>query len=224
MERVEIYHTLDGALSEPRMGRLYSKVRTLFAEHRGISHDWDHVKRIVMNAARLATEEGADLGIVLAAAILHDIGFITNPAEPKRHNIHGAAACIGYLTEWGEVERRAISACILKHKGKYPGYNGPEPESLEEKVLCDADQVDKFGWVGLLQVVKVYAEYGAARYKNFDTLIGLAEGLDEAAHIELYTAAGRRMAEELREPSLAEASRLAKAELSFYEDWEEPST
>jgi|GEM_PF-685071 len=223
MERSEVYGALDSALAEPRLARLYSKVRDIFTAHRGISHDWDHVKRVFVNAARLATEEGANVGIVLAAALLHDIGFITNPTEPKKHNIHGAEACVEYLAEWDEGERKTIASCILKHKGKFPGYAGLEPETLEERVLCDADQVDKFGWVGLLQVVKVYAEYGAARFKNFDTLSGLTDGLNEAAHIELYTDAAKRMASARRGPSLAEASRIAKEELSFYEEWKEPS-
>lgn len=222
MEKKEVYDILDEVLAEPRFARLYASARKLFSGLR-ISHNWEHVVRVTLNAARLAAEEGADRGIVIAAALLHDIGFITNPEEPKQHNVHGAAACLAYLSEWSGEDRRKIAACILKHKGKYPGYASPEPESLEEKVVCDADQVDKFGWIGLLQVVKVYAEYGAAGYKNFDTLHGLADGLDEAGHIELYTDSARRMAARLREPSYAEASRLAKAELSFYEGWKEPS-
>jgi uncharacterized protein len=214
---------LDAALSEPRLGRLYATARDLFLAHRGLSHDWDHVKRVLINAARFTAEERARRDIVIPAALLHDIGFLTNPKEPKQHHVHGAEGCIAYLGEWNPEDRRVIAGCILKHKGKFPGYTGMEPQSLEEKVLCDADQIDKFGWVGLLQVVKVYAEYGAALFKNFDTLAGLADGLEEASHIELYTEAGRRMAAELAEPSLAEASRRAKAELRLYEEWSGPA-
>ncbi len=220
MNNQEAYRILKNLLKEPRLGKLYSTMKTRY-EGLKISHNWEHIMRVTLNAVVLGTEEHANLSLVIAAALLHDIGFITNPSEPKRHNEYGAAACHSYLTEWSEAERKKISDIILKHKGKYPGYMAYEPSSLEEKVLCDADQIDKFGWVGLLQVIKVYDEYGSLGYKNFDTLRGLAEGIEEASHIELYTDAAKKMAETRREPSYHEVSKAILAELAFYEGWQE---
>lgn len=218
MNNNEAYITLKNLLAEPKLEKLYSTIKTKYQGLK-ISHNWEHIMRVTLNAVVLGTKEGANLGLVIPAALLHDIGFITNPTEPKKHNEYGAIACYSYLTEWNESEQKKISDIILKHKGKYPGYTAYEPSSLEEKVLCDADQIDKLGWIGLLQVIKVYAEYGSLGYKNFDTLRGLAEGLEEAAHIELYTDAAREKAESLREPSYHEISSAVLAELSFYEGW-----
>ena len=155
----------------------------------------------------------------MAGAILHDIGFVLVPAEPKKHDIHGATGCHAFLDEWTPVQREAIARCILRHKGRFPGYSSGEPETLEEKVVCDADQVDKFGWVGLLQVVKVDAEYGYKGVEKFKTLAGLADGLAEAGSMHLYTESARRFARERAEPDVARAAARLKEELALYQGW-----
>jgi uncharacterized protein len=220
MENHEVYKILKKILNEPRIARLYDTMKDKYQGLK-ISHNWEHIMRVVLNAVVIGTEEGADLPIVITAALLHDIGFITNPSEPKKHNEYGAMDCLPYLNEWTNEEKKMISNIILKHKGKYPGYTAYEPVSLEEKVLCDADQVDKFGWIGLMQVIKVYAEYGTIGYRNYDTMRGLAEGIEEASHIELYTGSARKMAEKLREPSYHEVSQAILKELSFFEGWKD---
>lgn len=218
MEDQQVYTILEEILKEPRLARLYE---TMKAKYQGlkISHNWEHIMRVALNAIVIGTEEGADLSTVITAALLHDIGFISHPTEPKKHNEYGARECFLYLNEWTDKETKVISDIILKHKGKYPGYTAYEPSTLEEKVLCDADQVDKFGWIGLMQVVKVYAEYGTIGYKNYDTMHGLADGIEEASHIELYTNSAKRMAEKLKNPSYHEVSQAILKELGFYEGW-----
>ena len=217
MDYASVYADLDRILEAPRFARLYGEVKAKFLANEGIGHNWEHVRRVVINAAHLCREEKADPNIVMAAAILHDIGFMLVPSEPKRHHLHGASGCLTYLGDWPLAERQAISKCILKHKGRYPGYSGPEPETLEEKVLCDADQVDKFGWVGLLQALKVYAEYGHMGMERFKTLAGLADGLSEAGRIHRYTESAKRFALERAEPDLTRASLRLKEELAFYQ-------
>jgi hypothetical protein len=218
-EQAVAYAELDRVLGMPRFARLYEDVRTRFLAIQGIGHNWEHVRRVVINAALLCRQEGADPDIVLAAAILHDIGFVLVPAEPKKHDVHGAAGCHAFLSDWTPAQREAIARCILKHKGRFPGYQSGEPETLEEEVVCDADQVDKFGWVGLLQVVKVYAEYGTRGMERFQTLAGLADGLSQATGIHLYTESARRFVADRAEPDLARAAARLKEELSLYLGW-----
>jgi uncharacterized protein len=219
MDYASVHAELDRLLEAPRLARLYEQVRARFLPVEGIGHNWEHVRRVVVNASLLCKEERADPEIVMPAAILHDIGFVLVPEEPKKHPLHGAAGCRAFLDEWLPEQREAIARCILKHKGRYPGYSGDEPETLDEKVVCDADQVDKFGWVGLLQVVKVYAEYGAKGMERFKTLAGLADGLEQAGEIHLYTESAKRFALDRAEPSLAGAASRLREELSLYLGW-----
>lgn len=206
---------------EPRLRDLYQAVRSAFESRGPSAHGWEHVRRVIVNAAYIGREEKADMSIVMPAIILHDIGFVTNPDEPKRHPEHGARECHTFLTAWDEESRDKIARCILVHKAAYPGYRNMEPETLEEKVVCDADQLDKFGWIGLIQMVKVYAEYGSQGIERYQSIPGIVDGLRHLSSISLFTETGRRRAEELRGPEHLETARKLEDELDLSEGWNE---
>jgi HD superfamily phosphodiesterase len=215
-----VYRTLDAKLAEERYRTLYARMRDDFAKTNNIAHNWEHVRRVIVNAVYIALQEDADMDIVLPSIILHDLGYATNPEEPKKHPQNGAEKCYDYLDAWQPADRDLISDCILKHKGNYPGY-GVEPESLEEKVVCDGDQVDKFGWVGFMQMVKVYVEYGVRGHKQYSTLAGLAEAITHQQSIVLYTDTGKDFARRMQGPDTINVSEILTAELAPYENWKE---
>ncbi len=221
MEQQKIYDELNSLLSQPRLRKLYRKVEEEFREQDAIGHNWEHVRRDILNAVYIGGKENADMEIVMPAIILHDIGYVTHNHDPKNHPINGSHECIRFLCEWTTEQRVLISACILKHKGKFPGFEHSEPETLEEKVVCDADQIDKFGWVGFMQIIKVYVEYAELGNKRFKTLKGLAKGMKNQTSICLYTETGKQLAAERTEPDFASISAKIEQELNFYEDWKE---
>ncbi len=53
-------------ISEDEARRLY--------EQSGSGHDFDHILRVTHLARRIGAAEGADLRVVVTAALLHDIG------------------------------------------------------------------------------------------------------------------------------------------------------
>ena len=222
MEIEGIYKELNRRLEEPRLRKLYRSVRTVYREADPIAHNWEHIRRDLLHALWIGLEEGADMGIVLPAAILHDLGYITHPHDPRNHPVHGSRECFRFLEDWSGEEQEKISACILKHKGKYPEFEHEQPETLEEKVVCDADQVDKFGWVGFMQMTKVYTEYGyRMNIQKYKTLAGLAEALTHIQGVCLYTETAKRLAAERREPDFLEISRKLLEGLTLYENWKE---
>jgi len=74
MEPPKIYEELNRRLDEPRLGKLYRAVRSAFNDKNPIAHNWEHVRRDILNAVEIGLEEGADMDIVLPAIILHDLG------------------------------------------------------------------------------------------------------------------------------------------------------
>ncbi len=222
MNQETVYATLDTMLAQPRLRNLLTTVRSAFEAQGSIGHGWEHVRRVIVNAAWIGPLEHADMDIVMPAIILHDIGFITNPDEPKKHPEHGARECRRFLDGWTEDQQEQISQCILKHKAAYPGYGGLEPATREEKVVCDADQLDKFGWIGVTQMVKVYVEYGINGLERYKHLSGIVEGLRHLSEIRLYTETGRRIAAERSEPDHLATARALENELALSENWREP--
>ena len=215
------YQIANTLLSEPRMERLYHTARELFRPMDRAAHNWEHVERVILNSVAVGVPENADMSIVMAATILHDLGYVTNPEDPPNHPINGAERCYEHLGEWTPADRDAIAQCIMKHKGAYPGYSF-FPETLEERVVCDADQLDKFGWVGFIQMVKVYVEHGSKGRAPYHTLAGIAEGMTHLDAIEFYTRTARDLAADRTEPDTQAVAAAFRNELRFYEEWNRP--
>ena len=222
MKQKKIYAELSRLLLEPGVQKLYQTVEAAFKAQDSFAHNWEHVRRDIVNSVEIGLEEGADMDIVMPAIILHDIGYVTHPQEPEQHPLNGSRECFRFLDAWTPEQRKRISSCILTHKGKFPGFEHSEPETMEEKVVCDADQVDKFGWIGFIQVIKVFVEHGTKGYDLYKTFPGMAEALKRRKSIILYTETGKRLAAERREPDFMDISEKLTRELSLYEEWKEP--
>jgi uncharacterized protein len=110
-------------------------------------HDFSHVLRVYRMAETLAKKEGADLEIVRAAALLHDAASASG-SDKVRMDHHEAAAIFAekVLTEEGwEADRiKAVQYCILTHRFR----DERPPNTIEAKVLFDADKLDAIGAIG----------------------------------------------------------------------------
>jgi uncharacterized protein len=115
-------------------------------------HDFDHVLRVYRMAERLAEAEGADMEIVRAAALLHDAEGAT-PGHASRADHHHAsaefAAQVLAAEGWDTGRIASVQHGIRAHR-----YRGTEtPESLEAKVLFDADKLDVLGAIGAARAI-----------------------------------------------------------------------
>lgn len=118
-------------------------------------HDFDHVMRVYRVAEKIAQAEGADLQIVRTAALLHDSrGSAPGNAGEVRaeHHITSAAFAEEVLSKkgWPQESIAAVQHCILAHR--FRGEENP-PETLEAKVLFDADKLDVLGAIGAARTV-----------------------------------------------------------------------
>jgi uncharacterized protein len=177
-------------------------------------HDFDHVLRVYKLATRLAQLEGADTEIVQAAALLHDADNHEDPESQGcgRDDHHQASAAFAgkLLLKEGWLPERiaAVQHCIVAHRFR-DQLN--EPETIEAMVLFDADKLDAIGAIGVARAVAYAARANQPIYTEPSeqfVLDGLKEpGENHSAYHEfifklakikdhLYTASGKRMAEE----------------------------
>ena len=180
-----------------RIKKLHDSVHDAFMERGPLAHNWDHVYRDTINAVWIGEAEGADMDIVLPAILLHDIGFLYDP-NPLHHHVVGSEKCHEWLFEWSDEDKAKIAGCIKSHKGKYPGFDF-EPESIEARVVHDADLIEKAGWIGILQGVRTFAEFGETgldKYKDCRTLHGIVNRIARFKTATFYTKTGETLAAE----------------------------
>jgi len=173
------------------------------------THDFDHVLRVLALAERIGRAEGADLKIVRAATLLHDVGRAMDEAAGRDHAAFGAEYVWEILAAHPAAQVKAVSHAIAAHRFR----TGPAPETLEAQVLFDADKLDAIGAVG---VARAFA-YGGARGQRLwapteevDVARWMEEGDDPDTHTpvhefivklsrlkdRLFTPTGRAIAEE----------------------------
>ena len=135
-------------------GRSYRVMEDYMLSCMGDSaHDKEHVYRVLYNAMIIAKSEGgADHDVLIAACLLHDIGRKEQFADPACcHAEVGAQKAYRFLIDQGYPEAYAqqVSQCILTHRFRK---NRP-PESLEAKILFDADKLDVVGAMGIARTL-----------------------------------------------------------------------
>jgi uncharacterized protein len=113
-------------------------------------HGFDHVLRVYRMAERLARAESADIKIVRAAALLHDV----KPEETGRqdHQIGSAnfARQILLAENWEEKDISAVEHCIRSHRFRD---RKESPATLEAQILFDADKLDAIGAIGVARAI-----------------------------------------------------------------------
>ncbi len=123
------------------------------------AHGFDHVMRVYTLAERIGRAEGADMRVLLTAALLHDLAR----GEPD-HHLHSAEQARALLANEPKAFVDAVAHCIEAHRFR----TGPEPQTLEAKILQDADKLDAIGAVGIARVFAHAGHRGTALWAPLD--------------------------------------------------------
>ncbi len=114
-------------------------------------HDFDHVMRVYKNTQKLCKQEKVNEKLVLCAALLHDI--VSYPKSDKRSkmsSIESAKKSKHLLKKYNFTPEEIIiiSDAIRDHSFS----QNKIPETLEGKILQDADRLDALGAIGIARV------------------------------------------------------------------------
>lgn len=187
-------------------------------------HGFSHIERVYHLCEHIGKIEGANLEIVLTAALLHDVASSDTNAEHRRnHHLYSAEFAENWLGEhgWQREDIAAVSHCIRAHRFRD---ENEMPQSLEAKVLFDADKLDSIGAVGVARAIAYAAQHGNPFYEQPSSQFlkdgGYAEGERHSAFHEywfklrnirqrLLTATGMVMAEDRHKTMVDYFERLA---------------
>jgi uncharacterized protein len=115
------------------------------------SHDFSHVLRVLAMAEKIAVAEGADLEVVIPAALFHDtVVYPKNSPQSLNETEESAVAAGELLAIVGGYPKEKISlvqACIRECSFT----KGLTPSSKESAVLQDADLLESTGAIAILR-------------------------------------------------------------------------
>ena len=117
------------------------------------AHDKEHIYRVLYNALEIAkAESDVDYDILIAACLLHDIGRKEQFENPSLcHAMVGGEKAYRFLTEHGFDSGFAgqVKTCIQTHRFR----KSDPPQSVEAKILFDADKLDVSGAIGIARTL-----------------------------------------------------------------------
>jgi uncharacterized protein len=134
------------------------------------AHDLEHVYRVI-NLCKILTqnERNVNWEILSIAALMHDIARVYEDKDPTGqtdHAILGAQKAADYLqeTELSPDTIGAIRHCIESHRYR----SGLAPQTIEGKILFDADKLDVIGAIGIARSFALTGQYGEPFYAEVD--------------------------------------------------------
>ena len=131
------------------------------------AHDPQHIERVVLNTRHLAAVEDLALDILIPAAYLHDCVHVpkNSPQRSQASRLAADRALVflqeqSYPAEYLDAIHHAITAHSFSAK--------ITPETIEAKVLQDADRIDALGAIGLSRCLMLGGHMGSLLYNPND--------------------------------------------------------
>ncbi len=112
-------------------------------------HGMEHVNRVANIASNIAQKEKANIELATAIALLHDVDDYKIFGDEYAENLINTKNILEKTTFTEEEKNIVISA--MKTIGYSKRLAGIVPQSIEAKVVSDADMIDAIGAVGLLR-------------------------------------------------------------------------
>jgi uncharacterized protein len=115
------------------------------------AHDFAHIMRVYKNAQNICKQEKANEKLVLSAVLLHDIVFYPKSNKlSKLSSIESAkkSKLILRKYDYSKKEIIIISDAIRDHSFSQK----KTPQTIEGKILQDADRLDALGAIGIARV------------------------------------------------------------------------
>lgn len=181
------------------------------------AHDPAHIERVVRTARRLAAVEGARMEVVIPAAWLHDCVVVPKDAPERRQASRMAAErAVGWLQEAGypAAYLPAIAHAIAAHSfsARIP------PETIEARVVQDADRLDALGAIGIARCLMLGGALGRPLYHPDEPLPRHRPPDDGRYTLDHFYAKLLTLADTMQTPSgRAEARRRTRHMQAFLE-------
>lgn len=192
-------------------GRARARMAALWKGASDGAHDLGHLDRVWKSCRLIALDEpGADGDVLAVAAYFHDaVNLPKDSPDRAQASRRSADLAVRELAAMGfDAGRLAtVHHAIAAHSFSA----GIAPETVEARILQDADRLEALGAIGLARMFLIAGQMGGGLFHAADPL-AMERALDDRRyaldHLEvklfpvaaaMQTATGRRMAEERAE-------------------------
>jgi len=127
------------------------------------AHDEQHIYRVLYYALDIASYFELDKDVLIASALLHDIGRNAQFKNQKLdHALVGSKMAYEYLIgqKWPDKKAEHVKDCISTHRYR----NDKEPVTIEAKILFDSDKLDATGTLGIARTLAYKGIVGEPLY------------------------------------------------------------
>ncbi|TLY01262.1 MAG: HD domain-containing protein [Thaumarchaeota archaeon] len=145
---------------------------------RDSAHDFQHIKRVYKNAEVIGRREGADMKILLPAALLHDLVVYPKGSAKTSKSADDSADMAEKLLKsfrYPQDKIDKICYCIRTHSYS----KRLVPATLEAKILQDADRLDALGAIGIARTFSVGGSERRSFYNPDDPFWKSSRELDD---------------------------------------------
>lgn len=149
------------------------------------AHDFLHFQRVVRTAKKLCAEQNANINVVVPAAWLHDFISVRKD-DPLRSQASrlAAKAAIEYLQSIAYPEQYydEIAHAIESHS-----YSADiAPQTIEAKIVQDADRLDALGAIGIARCFIVGGLLDRPIYRAHDPFCELRDPEDKSYTVDHF--------------------------------------
>jgi len=166
-------------------------------------HDYSHVLQVTRYAIQIAEAIPDEVNpfILICAALLHDIGRL-GTITGMLHGLRGATIADEYLeSTWVSADvRKKIARIITRHT---PTSMIP-PRSVEEKIIYDADALDRLGLMGMLRGIM-------SKSGSIESILTDRMQKREGDYDKLYFEESQRIGEKLQAETIEVIKRFREA-------------
>jgi len=143
-------------MENTEMQTMLAHVETFFRQSG--THGLDHTLRVTRLCEEIGLAENADMRVLIPAALFHDIARPIEDETGIPHQEEGARMAEEYLrsVDYDAGRIPEIIHAIQAHRYS----TGPEPQTLEARILSDADKLDAIGAVGIARTFMQAGEHG----------------------------------------------------------------
>ncbi|MDN2486205.1 phosphohydrolase [Kosakonia sacchari] len=155
--------------------------------HGDAAHDVSHFRRVWKTAQTLMQGQQVDALVVLTACYFHDIvSFAKNHPQRHQSSVLAAEKTAAILeSEFPDFPQNAVAG--VRHAIEAHSFSADiAPQTLEAKIVQDADRLESLGAIGLARVFAVSGSMGAALFDGEDPFAAERELDDKAFALDHF--------------------------------------